>query len=67
MKFLQSVGAKVSKQAVLNACRSKSPISLDVVRYLIEEAQGPMPTQEELDKIRSWIRLDVVEYLQEKR
>ena len=34
--------------------------------YLIEEAGGPIPTEEELNKIRSKIRLDVVEYLQEK-
>jgi len=60
------MGAKVTNHAVLNACRSRSSNSLDVVRYLIEEAGGPMPTQEELDEIRSEIRQDVVEYLQKK-
>jgi len=66
IKFLRSVGAQVDKQSVLKACRSRSPNSLDLVRYLIEEAQCSMPNAEELDKIRPDIRLDVVQYLDEK-
>ena len=66
LRWIQSTGCEWDKNTILKASTSSySENTLEIVQYSIENG-CPCPNQEEFEKNRRYIPLDVIQYLEDK-